>query len=256
MDARWNRVLLAVALSLACYSAVPSAQAAVFTTSTTGSTQAHENYQPGLGVNYIMATQGTFPSRNSRGEVPLSGEPFLGEITMFAGNFAPRGWSFLDGQTLPIAQNQALFSLLGTTYGGDGRTNFRLPDMRGRTAIHYGSGPGLSNRTLGTQVGSDDVNLTLSQIPSHNHPLLGSPPDKITLDAPNTNNSGGNLAHTNMGPSLAINYYMPLTGTFPSRLDAQPNAGSENFLGSVRMAGFNFAPRNTVKADGQLLPIN
>jgi len=96
-------------------------------------------------------------------------DPFIAEIIMFGGNFAPRGWAFCDGQLLSIAQNTALFSLLGTTYGGDGRTTFGLPDLRGRVAMHPGSGPGLTTRRLGEKSGVETVTLTTNQIPSHNH---------------------------------------------------------------------------------------
>ena len=95
--------------------------------------------------------------------------PFLAEIVMFAGNFAPRGWAFCDGQLLPINQYQALFSLLGTTYGGDGRTTFALPDLRGRSPIHAGHGPGLSDIKLGQRGGRETVTLTVSELPNHFH---------------------------------------------------------------------------------------
>jgi microcystin-dependent protein len=108
------------------------------------------NMQPWLGVNYIIALQGTFPSRSSS-------DPFLAEIIMFAGNFAPRGWAFCDGQLLPISQNTAVFSLLGTTFGGDGRTTFALPDLRGRVPVHAGSGPGLTPRQLGQRSGQENI---------------------------------------------------------------------------------------------------
>ena len=98
-----------------------------------------DNMQPFLGVNFIIALQGVYPSRNAE-------TPFIAEIIMFGGNFAPRNWAFCDGQLLAISQNQALFSLLGTTYGGDGRTTFALPDLRGRVPLHPGTGPGLTHR--------------------------------------------------------------------------------------------------------------
>jgi microcystin-dependent protein len=109
-----------------------------------------DNMQPFLSLNYIIALQGVFPSRNSS-------SPFIAEVILFAGNFAPRGWAFCDGQLLSIAQNTALFSLLGTTYGGDGQTSFGLPDLRGRAALHAGSGsgPGLTSRRLGSMGGAE-----------------------------------------------------------------------------------------------------
>lgn len=110
-----------------------------------------DNMQPWLGLNYIIATQGTFPSRNST-------DPLLAEIILFGGNFAPRGWAFCNGQLLSISSNSALFSLLGTTYGGDGRTTFALPDLRGRVPVHSGNnsaGPGLTPRQLGADGGTE-----------------------------------------------------------------------------------------------------
>ncbi|WP_083928386.1 tail fiber protein [Marinobacterium rhizophilum] len=104
------------------------------------------NMQPWLGVNYIIALQGLYPSRNAE-------NPFIGEIIMFAGNFAPRGWALCNGQLLAISQNTALFSILGTTFGGDGQTTFALPDLRGRVSVHPGNGPGLTPRTLGQKAG-------------------------------------------------------------------------------------------------------
>ena len=97
------------------------------------------------------------------------GNPFIGEIIMFGGNFAPRGWALCDGQLLPIASNSALFSILGTTYGGDGRTTFGLPDLRGRVAIHAGQGGGLSDYRLGERGGAENVTLTAANLPSHSH---------------------------------------------------------------------------------------
>src|SRR5437867_1864890 len=96
-------------------------------------------------------------------------EPFYGEIRMFAGNFAPRNWAFCQGQILPIAQNTALFSLLGTTYGGNGSTTFALPDLRGRVPIHQGQGTGLSSYTMGQNGGTESETLTVNQMPAHKH---------------------------------------------------------------------------------------
>lgn len=182
-------------------------------------------------------------------------EPFIGEIIMFGGNFAPRGWALCDGQLLPISQNQALFSILGTTYGGDGRTTFGLPDLRGRVAMHEGSGPGLTPRNLGAKGGTETVTLNVNEMPSHNHTLiataavnvgaegkgvatsstaagnfLGNSADTYrdtggggTLNSGavsvsgNTANAGNQQAHNNMQPFLAINYIIALQGLFPSR---------------------------------------
>jgi microcystin-dependent protein len=174
-------------------------------------------------------------------------EPFIGEISIFAGNFAPRGWAFCNGQLLPISQNTALFSLLGTTYGGDGRTTFALPDLRGRVPMHAGDGPGLQPRSLGEKGGKEEVNLTLTQMPSHSHPVSGtvrayngnpdsespeetvlangdfyssqSPDVKMHTDSVQITlgNTGGSQPHTNVQPYQCVNYIIALEGVFPSR---------------------------------------
>jgi microcystin-dependent protein len=110
-------------------------------------------------VNYFI----TFMRRE------IMSEPFIGEIIMFAGNFAPRGWALCDGQIISIASNQALYSIIGTTYGGDGIATFGLPDLRGRVPVHEGTGPGLSSKTLGQRGGTEYMSLTSAQLPSHNH---------------------------------------------------------------------------------------
>ena len=174
-------------------------------------------------------------------------DPFLGEIRIFAGNFAPYGWAFCHGQILPIVQNTALFSLLGTIYGGDGRTTFALPNLQGRIPLHFGQGPGLSSRSLGEQIGTESVSLTQNQMPSHSHAgsalnaanagtnnqpennLLGkivrtnlySTPDaalqnmaegSLTLQA-----SGSGQPHSNMQPYLTLNFIIALSGIYPPR---------------------------------------
>ena len=169
-------------------------------------------------------------------------EPFVGEIRIFAGNFAPRGWAFCDGQLLAVSQNDALFSLLGTIYGGDGRTTFGLPDMRGRIPIHAGHGPGLSERRLGAKGGAENVTLTVNQMPSHGHPLRASSDlasaaspqgavvsqstlvDLYIIDPPNTDMNagsissvGGSRSHTNLSPFLCVNFIIALFGIYPSR---------------------------------------
>ncbi len=169
-------------------------------------------------------------------------EPFVGEIRMFAGNFAPRGWAFCDGQLLAVSQNDALFSLLGTIYGGDGRTTFGLPDMRGRLPIHAGSGPGLSPRPLGAKAGSENETLTVNQLPSHSHNfnvssdpgvessaaggyLAASPnvrmfrptPANSSLRTQSISQIGGSSSHTNLMPFLCLNFIIALFGIYPSR---------------------------------------
>ncbi|MCC5943029.1 MAG: phage tail protein [Balneolaceae bacterium] len=171
-----------------------------------------------------------------------SAEPFLGQMMLFAGNFAPRGWALCDGQLLPISQNTALFSILGTTYGGDGMSTFALPDLRGRVPLHSGQGPGLTNRSLGQAFGSETNTITVNQMPPHSHTLRAAtvPGSSNTPEGnvPAVNRDGilhyGSTADTNMGsggmtstgggqpmdniqPSLAINYCIALQGVFPSR---------------------------------------
>lgn len=145
----------------------PAAQMPVLTDASGGG-QAHNNMQPNLVLNCIIALQGIYPSRDYT-MLSTSAEPFIGEIAWVPYNFAPRGWAFCDGQLLSIAQNTALFSLLGTTYGGDGRTTFALPDARGRSFIHAGTSPGLSTRVLGMRLGTENENLTVEQMPTHTH---------------------------------------------------------------------------------------
>ena len=169
-------------------------------------------------------------------------DPFIAEIRIFAGNFAPRGWAFCNGQLLPIAQNTALFAILGTTYGGDGRTTLGLPDLKGSAPMHPGTGPGLSSRRLGESGGSSDVTLSASQIPSHNHLIRGSNLGESTGNPANATladtspldnyaplldeeqlaadalaNNGGNQPHNNMQPFLGLNFIIALVGVFPSR---------------------------------------
>jgi len=172
-------------------------------------------------------------------------EPFLGQITIFAGNFAPRNWALCHGQILPINQNQALFSLLGITYGGDGRTSFALPDLRGRTALHPGiANPGDTNVPLGQRAGAETVPLSANQIPSHTHKPratsdiattgspdgaqygtraaftpspYGDPANGVTSMDTGIVGTVGGQGHNNMQPYLAINYIIAVQGVFPSR---------------------------------------
>jgi microcystin-dependent protein len=138
------------------------------------------NMQPTLAMNYIIALSGVYPLREE-GNISMD-DPFIGEISLFAGNFAPQGWAFCDGQILPLAQNTALFSILGTYYGGDGRTTFALPDLRDRLAVGFGQGPGLSLWDLGQQDGTEINSLSISEMPAHTHDYIAVPePSSLTL---------------------------------------------------------------------------
>jgi microcystin-dependent protein len=166
-------------------------------------------------------------------------QPYVGEIRMFAGNFAPAGWMFCEGQLLPISEYETLFNLIGTTYGGDGQSTFALPDLRGRLPIHFGSG-----FTLAETGGAEEITLTVNQMPAHAHPLLasanlGSLPDPVGSvtaqsrtagvdlyleDVPNVSlapnaisSVGGSQPHTNFQPYLCVDFIISLFGIFPSQ---------------------------------------
>lgn len=166
--------------------------------------------------------------------------PYIGEIRMFGGNFAPAGWALCDGSLLPISENDALFILIGTTYGGDGQNTFALPDLRGRVPVHMGQGPGLSNYTIGQQGGTEQVTLTVNQIPQHTHPgqaqsasgTQSSPANGVwaasTLSQYSSNNAtatmnsqsigaaGGSQPHDNMLPFQCISFIIALFGVYPN----------------------------------------
>jgi microcystin-dependent protein len=172
-------------------------------------------------------------------------EGMIGEIRMFGGNFAPRTWALCEGQLLPINSNQALFSILGTTYGGDGRTTFGLPDLRGRFALGEGQGPGLTDRRLGQKFGSETNTLTVANLPSHNHSstsiqigvssepgesdspvdsYMGETSEDLYVESQDANAgagtsgaTGGGQSTNNIQPYLAVNYIICLQGVFPSR---------------------------------------
>lgn len=177
--------------------------------------------------------------------------PYIGEMRLFAGTFAPAGWAFCNGQSLSIAENDALFALIGTIYGGNGQTTFNLPDLRGRVPVHQGQGPGLSNYVIGQLSGTETVTLTTGQMPAHSHALnattatgsattpgptvmLATPVEagvntslyvvpgmsavnQAPMAAQSIGATGGNQPHDNMMPFQSLNYIIALVGIFPSR---------------------------------------
>ena len=170
------------------------------------------------------------------------GQPYIGEIRMFAGNFAPAGWAFCDGQLMPISENDALFTLIGTTYGGDGQETFGLPNMQSRIPIHAGTGAGGITRIIGEMAGVEQVTLTTQQIPVHNHSFVAStavgtqnaPAGEVLasgstvltyrptaptqpMAAQSISPTGGSQPHDNMVPFLCINYIISLFGIFPQQ---------------------------------------
>lgn len=167
-------------------------------------------------------------------------QPYIGEIRIFAGNFAPAGWQFCDGTLLPISENDTLFNLIGTTYGGDGQNTFAVPDLRGRIPVHMGQGPGLNNYVMAQAGGVEQVTLTVPQIPNHSHPVMasmdvpvGSTPDgnvtgqaaakfyragtpAVAANLGAVSSVGGSQPHSNMQPYLCVSFIISLFGVFPS----------------------------------------
>ncbi|MGH9841957.1 MAG: phage tail protein [Blastocatellia bacterium] len=214
---------------------------------TAGGSQPHENMPPFLVLNYVIALTGIYPPKTKKENTMA--DQFLAEIRIFAGKFAPYGWAMCDGQTLDIRQNTALFSLLGPTYGGDGKDNFALPDLRGCAPIMFGQGPGLSDYSEGEPGGVESVTLLETEMPAHNHAAMGnpnsgtvknpegavwaasggrgrpstyvanpgSPPVSQPMSPLTLGNSGGDAPHNNMPPYLALTFIIALQGIFPSR---------------------------------------
>ena len=171
------------------------------------------------------------------------GEPFIGEIRMFGGNFAPAGWMFCDGQTLPIAENEVLFQLIGTTYGGDGEETFNLPNLQSRVPIHMGTGPDGITYQLGENAGSEQVTLNIQQIPNHTHPLTAATANgtatnpggnflatstssvqpyvedqaSLAMNANAITPVGGSQPHDNSQPFLCVSFIISLFGLFPNQ---------------------------------------
>jgi microcystin-dependent protein len=170
-------------------------------------------------------------------------QPYVGEIRMFGGNFAPLNWAFCNGQLLPISEFETLFNLIGTTYGGDGQETFAVPDLRGRSIIHQGTGPGLSTYVIGQSAGTESVTLTLNQLPQHQHVPLAvnspgnsatptngywsqlnsgqnafstTPTGAVAMAAGAIGQAGGNQPHENRPPVLAISFIISMFGIFPS----------------------------------------
>jgi microcystin-dependent protein len=195
---------------------------------------------------WLQPAVGTAPARPV-GQLSVrsinGSNPYIGEIALFAGNFAPQGWAFCDGSQLAISDNDALFNLIGTTYGGDGQSTFALPDLRGRVPMHAGTGPSGSTYTLAESLGAEEVTLNTQQLPMHNHPVPASTqpgttaspsgavpalagsgsaqytPDTGSLATQPTQTLaavGGSQPHNNMQPYLAVNYIISLYGIFPS----------------------------------------
>jgi microcystin-dependent protein len=207
---------------------------------TTGGGEPFDIRQPSLELNYIICTNGSYPI-SSGNVLP----PFLGEVRLFAGNFAPAGWAFCQGQLLSLADNTSLYSVFGATYGGDGATNFAVPDLRARTAIGAGSGPGLSSWVVGQNNGFALLTLTTIEIPAHTHSL--PPPDTVTGSA------GGGQARQNLQPSLSLSYLVAVAGQYPL---SGGQVVFERFLGQIMLFAGSYFVGGSSFASGQLLSIN
>lgn len=211
-------------------------------TSSTGRGDAFDHRAPSLPITAWVATEGLYPSASAGSNE----SPFMGEIRWFAGNFTPTGgWAPADGRLLSIAEFSALFSIVGTTYGGNGTTTFAVPDLRGRAPVGTGAASGGPTIALGQLVGASSTTLNTTQLPAHQHDLVG----------------GGTTQTTGMGqpfsayqPSLGVTWLIATQGIFPAR-DGSGSFNDVPYLGEVIAFAGNFAPRGYLKAEGQLLPI-
>ena len=232
------KTLLTTATATAALAMAASASAAV--TGSTGLGLPFDNFQPSLAVTEVVPLTGIFPDFGGNGSA--IGDT-LGFVYDFAGNFAPGGGEAAQGQLLPIAQNPALFSLLGYTYGSSGPSTFALPNLQGRVVIGAGAGLGLSTQILGAATGSSTVTLGASQIPPHDHTL---PSGGVT------GTTGGGQPFSNMQPSLPLQPMIAVRGTFPTR---GGNTGSAAFLGQIADYAGSATPAGWLPADGRLLSI-
>ncbi len=218
-----------------------SGAAQATTTGMTGGGQPFDNLQPSLAVTQVLASAGIYPSFGGGGGSALGDT--LGFVYDFAGNFPPGASFAAQGQLLPIASNVALFSLLGTTYGGNGTTNFALPNLQGTATIGVGTGPGLTPRSLGVAIGSPTVTLTTAQIPAHDHTLSGGGVTGIT---------GGGQPFATVQPSLPLQTLIATRAPFPI---SGGSSGTSTFLGQVATFAGGLVPDGWMAAAGQLLPI-
>ena len=227
----------ALVLAAAALLATP-AVATSYLTGSAGSGTSFGNYQPSLAVTQFVPVAGIYPSRDGGSTAPT-----MGMIHSFAGNFAPFGSPAAQGQLMPIAQNTALFSILGTQFGGNGQTNFALPNLAGTSMIGAGQGTGLPNYVIGQSVGSALASLSLGELANHDHGLPGGGL---------TSAEGGGLSFDNMQPSLAVNYLISPFGIYPH---GGPTGGVGT-IGEIAAFAGNFEPGGWMFADGRLLAIS
>lgn len=203
--------------------------------------------QPSLTLDHVLPLVGLFPSPGGG----IGFNPMLGRVQTFAGNNVDfgilNGYASAEGQLLPISQNQALFSILGTTYGGDGITTFALPDLRGRAAMGDGAGPGLTPTSLGHKQGQETVALSVNEMPAHDH---GLPPSPSSTDP-----AGGGQDESNKAPTLTLKYMVATQGLFPSRSSGGAADPNDILLGEIGLFAGNFEPGGWMEADGRLLSI-